>query len=200
MDALIKALKDFIFRDIFYVIGGVSVIFSILYAFGKMDVIGEKPSTLIVLYIAGIGYVLGWIIQTSFSVFRFITTSQSYRPIKYSLIRLLYRGFMHESLPKVDPFDQDEYSDKINEKAKPRSIAESDRITNHLQICTTIGPCAFVTGFILLVFRIDFVMHRFSAVGTTCLPKGFDICIILIGLILMLLARVMILRLTDGIY
>lgn len=93
MNELIKSLKDFIFRDIIYIIGGVSVILSLLYAFDEMDVIGKKPSIFTVLYIAGIGYILGWLIQTIFSVFHIVTTSQNYRP-KMLPIKLLYICFM----------------------------------------------------------------------------------------------------------
>jgi len=58
MNELMRSLKDFIFRDIIYIIGGVSVLLRLLYAFGKIDdVFGEEPSVVIVLYISGIGYV-----------------------------------------------------------------------------------------------------------------------------------------------
>lgn len=60
MDESLKALKDFIFRDILYILGGVSVILSILYAYDKMDVVCKDLSIFIVLYIVGISYVLGF--------------------------------------------------------------------------------------------------------------------------------------------
>jgi len=92
----LKALKDFIFRDILYILGGVSVILSILYAYDKMDVVCKDLSIFIVLYIVGISYVLGWLIQTTFSVFHIVTTSQNYRPKRW-LIKLLFICFMRQN-------------------------------------------------------------------------------------------------------
>jgi hypothetical protein len=182
MNELIRALKDFIVRDIIYIIGGVSVVLSILYAFGKMDVIGKEPSIVIVLYMAGVGYVLGWVIQETFCLIHAVTTSMSYRP-KWCVIKLLYRSYMRQEYNKAEQFDQFEYSIKINEEASPKNIAESERITSHMLICTTIGPCAFVTGIIL---------------GVDCVMLG--ICLILLSIILMLLARLKIIELVEFTY
>lgn len=200
MNELIKFIKDFIVRDIIYIIGGVSVILSLLYAFGKMDVIGKEPSIITVLYIIGISYVVGWVIQETFSLIHVVTLSMSYRPWSWWVITLLYRLYIREKYQEIPQFDQDKYSVKINEKANQRNIAESDRIVNHLQICTTIGPCAFVTGIILWVFRFDCIRQLFPEGNTASLPKGFDICIIVLSIILMIFSRTMIIRLTIFTY
>lgn len=60
MNELVKALKNFIVRDIIYILGGASVIISFLYLFGKIDIIRKETPTVIFLFIAGIGYVIGY--------------------------------------------------------------------------------------------------------------------------------------------
>jgi len=54
MNELVKALKNFIVRDIIYIIGGASVILSFLYLFKKIGIITKDTPAAIYLLIAGI--------------------------------------------------------------------------------------------------------------------------------------------------
>lgn len=193
MNELVRALKDFIIRDIIYIIGGVSVIISFLYACGKVCIIKENSSTAFYLYFAGISYVIGWLIQEVFSIVHAVTTSMSYRP-KWCIIKQLYRCYMRDGCPEVKQFDQVEYSILINQKGSEKNNAELERIVGFMQIGTTIGPCALVVGIILLA-------HKLSPTCTNPpLPELFSIGIIIMGIILMLLARIKVLQLVEFTY
>jgi hypothetical protein len=64
-------LKDFIYRDIFYVIGGVSVLLSITLAF-DIPAVYEGWSG---VYLAVFGYVVGYVLQEIISIVGLTTTS-----------------------------------------------------------------------------------------------------------------------------
>lgn len=96
---------------------------------------------------------------------------------------------------KIKLFNQDEYSCYINENASAMNRAQSERFISHMQICTTFGPCALISGIILLAFRCDCIICFFSANGTKCLPWIFAYAIIVFGSILLILARVILYRL-----
>jgi hypothetical protein len=76
---------------------------------------------------------------------------------------------------------------KINEEASPKNVAESERITCHMQIGTTIGPCWFVSGIILL---LDALLCKKS-----CGFGGFAITVLLISVGLMILGRIKLVQL-----
>ena len=66
MNEIIKAFSRFIGRDIPYLLGGASVIFSGAYLFGIS--FNEKIFTPYLVFICGVSYVVGFAIQEVFSL------------------------------------------------------------------------------------------------------------------------------------
>jgi len=194
MNELVKALKDFIGRDIVYITGGVSVILSFLYSFDKInDVFGEDPSIYTVIYIAAIGYVIGWFIQDISALItgQCMTTSLNYQPS--TRIQKYYRKFIAVDKTcelkdildkKIDEIDA---SIKIN-KDESRNIAEVERIVSHVLIGTSIGPCWCISSVVLFIKAItewDFAL------------VGFSVTVFFVSLGLIIIGRVKLVRLKE---
>jgi len=161
MNELVKALKNFIVRDIIYIIGGASVILSFLYLFNKLDIIGKEIPTAVYLFLAGIAYVIGYCIQELFSLAHIVTTASYFEP--WLILRRLYYSFLHrpwtDIFPDIPDGEQrrehifrrlDEAELKIQEKACPDNKAERERLISLMLVGTSIGPCSLVSGFLLL--------------------------------------------------
>lgn len=210
INELIKALKDFIVRDIIYIIGGVSVILCLLYAFGKIcDVFGKEPSVVVILYIAAIGYVIGWLIQDMSALIlgNLMTTSLNYKPGTFIQKRHLkfisgkekdcWKGIPDEN------FDEIEASIKIN-KEEGRNLAQLERFVCLMQIGTTIGPCWFVSGVILFFKSLLILLHvailceKVSCRG--CVLCVFAVIVLLISVGLMILGRIQLVQLERYTY
>lgn len=172
MNELVKALKNFIVRDIIYIIGGASVILSFLYLCCKIDTSKQSinitiipESANVIFYIIGIGlaYVIGYCIQEVFSLLHVVTTANYFRP-RFPL-RWLYRCLVGENWEDVfsDPDIPDgrqhrqEVSKRlrkaditINEKTSQDNKTYRERLTSLMMIGTVLGPCALVSGLLLL--------------------------------------------------
>ncbi len=97
MEAIIKALQQFLTRDILYILGGGSVIIAVAYFFGF-----ELPCNLennLIIFVAGIAYVLGYLIQEVLSLTPILTTAH-FKPNRF--IRYLYKLYSNQEL-KVNP-------------------------------------------------------------------------------------------------
>lgn len=151
MNELVKALKNFIVRDIIYIIGGVSVILSFLYLFNRIDIIVKETHTAIYLFIAGIAYVIGYCLQDTFSLFGIVTTASYFKPCRLQkwLYKRLERKDNWKDIPKFDPIEADIKIDYA--KDYPDSKAFRERITALMQIGTTMGPCGIVSGLLLVI-------------------------------------------------
>jgi len=192
MNELFKALKNFIVRDIIYIIGGASVILSYLYLFDKISII-EKCSTFGYLYIAGIGYAIGYCIQDIFSVFG-LTTTEYYFEVPYH-IKQIYEHFARQPWKDVPKFGMNEVI-QINEKAHEDNKYELQRIISLMQVGTTMGPCAILSG-LLLYCKFPFIFlespYGFSLTGLKVILENLLFVwalagvVILIGILLILL-------------
>ena len=66
MNELIKTLKNFLVRDLIYIIGGSTVIICLSYSFGILC--KSSLPTPYYLFIVGIAYAIGYTIQEIFSL------------------------------------------------------------------------------------------------------------------------------------
>ena len=65
MDEFIKSFKSFLYRDIFYILGGSTVILSFLYFLDLVQIL--KLETPLLVFGIGISYVIGYTVQETFS-------------------------------------------------------------------------------------------------------------------------------------
>lgn len=90
MEILEKSLNKLLTRDIFYIIGGVSIILAFLFYFDKFS-FNNKIEYYTVILILLISYVIGYLTQEFLSLFRIVRTTLP----KYvmSIDRILYKIF-----------------------------------------------------------------------------------------------------------
>ncbi len=147
LSRLPKSIRDFIGRDVVYIVGGSILLTSILYRFNRLP----NNDTHLAFYLLGLGiaYVVGYAMQDLFSIVGIVTTSQVTDPC--SLHRWAYKRFENkpwEKLP-VDKFDN--VGSALN-KYLDSEIARAhyERTITHLTVGASIGPCMLLSS--LMVF------------------------------------------------
>ncbi len=170
MSKLVKSIRNFIIRDMIYIIGGASVILSFLYVWGKIDISKKSikinivpESANIIFFIIGIGlaYAVGYCLQEVFSLLHIVKTSDYFRPWFPS--RWLYRCLTGDSwedvfpdIPKGRQRRRDvtkrlkQANVIINEKASQDDKTHREWIASFITVCTTLGPCVLVSGLLML--------------------------------------------------
>lgn len=170
MSKMAKSIRNFIVRDMTYIIGGISVILGFLYVWGKIDVSKKTinitivpESANIIFYIIGIGlaYAVGYCLQEIFSLLHIVKTADYFRP--WFPLRWLYRCLMGERWEDIFPdipkgrqrrWDVTKRLRRanitINEKASQDDKTHREWIASFIMVCTTLGPCALVSGLLLL--------------------------------------------------
>jgi len=162
MNELVKAIKNFIVRDIIYIIGGTSVIVSFLYLHGQLKmIISTNTQTAVYFFVAGLSYPIGYCIQEIASITRIVTTASYFDP--WPILTRVYRRFTHE--PWKDPYkklgERENIVNKVKEDelriqryASERQMAEIERTISFMQLGTTLGPCGIVSSALILIRAI----------------------------------------------
>ena len=180
MNELAKVFKNFIYRDIVYIIGGFSVILTFLHTIGKICLLTKIDCTAGYLYLAGIGYVIGYCIQDTASWIGIVTTAGYFKP---GPIRIwFYERFTREKWENVFPDINDQKKEdrekkifqRLKEtefKIKKKHRAEHERIISLMLIGTTIGPCGLISAFLLLCKIVRWILCKYFIVFLKSLPK-----------------------------
>ncbi len=165
MDELVKALKNFIVRDIIYIIGGSIVILSFVHLHGRINLLlkyADDDHTAICLLLVGLSYALGYCIQDTASWTRIVTTGRVDNPPK--LIRVLYNRFLSTRWRNCS-IQKKQYTQAemcILERAPQDVKADRERIIWLMLVGTTIGPCAIISGMFLWGKTILSSLEKFS--------------------------------------
>lgn len=164
MNELLKAFKHFITRDIIYIIGGSSVIISILYSFDKLP--QSDLNLAYYLLAAGISYVIGYTLQDISCLFPGFTTKP--RTKANELQKCLFNRFCRDDWDKLEKSKDDffEIPEKITNE---RILADYDRVINLMMIGTVTCPCFFISS-IFLFFRLICNDNKTSS--------GFDLLLV----------------------
>jgi cell division protein FtsW (lipid II flippase) len=104
MKELVKALKNFIVRDIIYIIGGAIVIISFLYLHNRMDFLlkhANDDHTAVCLLLLGIAYAVGYCFQDTASWIGIVTTASYFRP--WGILQWVYWRFEHRFWQNIFP-------------------------------------------------------------------------------------------------
>lgn len=203
MNELFKALKNFIVRDIIYIIGGSSVILSFLYLSGKMCIITGEKSVFFYLFIAGISYVIGYCIQELFSLMHIVTTASYFDP--WRILKKLYHCLTHRGWKDIKLTDDelDKANIVIQERAYQDIKADRERIISLMMVGTTIGPCGLISGILLLIKAVDTISNFPFLTTVSNLDLKLAIAVILISILLIILGWIKGLQLmknTEGLY
>jgi hypothetical protein len=164
MNELVKTLKNFIVRDMIYIVGGVCVIVSFLHLHGYLKkVISKDTNVAVYLFIAGLSYPVGYCIQEVASLIKIVTTGHDFEPgrVRTKLYER-YTGSTWSIFSDIKDGDRKKRREKIVKEldkagrifqcldAENSIRTELERIISHMQIGTAIGTCAVVSGLLLL--------------------------------------------------
>jgi len=151
-DTLIKEIlgtfKDFIYRDLFYVVGGVSVLLSGSHAFD----LPFKYTGWTGVYMALLGYVVGYSLQEIWSIFGVVTTS--YKGPPKCFIRWAAKRFAPledwESLPCLRQVDQKALRNCLDKHCSEYHRDRIGRTINLKQLGSSMGSSLLTTTIILI--------------------------------------------------
>lgn len=107
-----KDVREFIARDLVFLVGGSCVVGSFLYRFYKPP----DQDTPIIYYLlaAGVAYVIGYALQDGFSVLRIVTTATVKKP--GDLQKWLYKRFTGDDWDGVEQLDWKHVSSAVETK------------------------------------------------------------------------------------
>ncbi len=150
MDKLIETLKDFITRDLLYVVGGGTVGLSFCFLF---DVpIPQSPSTAMSLLAAGIAYGIGYAIQDGLSLTRIVTTAPVVTPGR--VVQSLYRQFVRTDWSQIDSAEFTKAQDLFTTIASDRDYTQWNRIVSLKHIGSTLGSSGLVAALLLVASAV----------------------------------------------
>lgn len=159
MNELVKAIKQFIYRDVLFILGGSSVLSTALYflidldpkCLAFKDILTTKgiPTAVYILG-AGFAFVVGYAVQDFFSVVGLVTTADRFSP--NCLVKCMYERFVRTDWQDLPEFDPEDVTRKIDTIKCEQARVRLERIIALMQIGTTVGPC-FLVSAVFLVLR-----------------------------------------------
>lgn len=145
------AFRDFLYRDAFYIVGGISIMLSFFYAIDRMEIIQpERMSD--TAYVVVLGYVVGYVAQEMISILGFVGTTYR-RPSKF--IRRLGKRFAPaedwDGFPDVTEIDIQALRLCVDAHMSETTRKRNQRTINLKQVCSTMGAAGFISCFFLLM-------------------------------------------------
>ncbi|MGA2061126.1 MAG: hypothetical protein ABSG67_11640 [Thermoguttaceae bacterium] len=148
MNDLFKTFEKFIFRDLSFLLGGSVVVISGMYIYNRLPTANDQAFKYFIW--AGISYAIGYCIQELFTLVHLVIMKPKF-PLKW-IGRLLYKIYDRD-WPKHNN-GQDYHDAKwwLYQKDTPQRFQDDYERTESLkQVGTTLGPCFFLSGLILLM-------------------------------------------------
>src|SRR4051812_44411544 len=139
MDELAKVVKQFLYRDAAYVVGGSAVIVAFCYLFDRQDLL--QLSTAGYFLLGGIGYGIGYAVQDGLSLTRLVTTTMVHDPRPF--VQWLYERFSREPWRQIDRDEARRAVDTVM-KEDGHFAEELKRIENLIIVGTALGPTGLV--------------------------------------------------------
>lgn len=146
MDELAKTLKDFITRDLLYIVGGGTAGLSFCYLFEVA--VPPSPSTALALLGAGIAYGVGYAIQDGLSLTPIVTTAPVVNP--GPIVRFLYRRCVRTAWSPIEPAAFKTAQEAFTTIATDRDYAQWNRIVSLKHIGSTLGSAGLVAALLLV--------------------------------------------------
>jgi len=166
IDDLIKFSRHYVARDLSFIIGGTSLLLCFNYVCPntKSYIFSSDISLPEYLFIAGIAYVLGYLVlDLSGIVFPklFTTSIKKIIPGKW-----MKRAYECHTQTKVDwekqpDYDEDVATIFINLERSERNQAELERLTAHFIMCKTISSCWLIVGVIVFFHSLILIIKRY---------------------------------------
>ncbi len=144
MGELPRNVREFIVRDLVYIVGGGMVIVSLLYRFYRLP----DKDTPLALYLlgSGIAYVIGNVVQDVFSISGLVTTA-NVRKLG-AIGKWLYRRFYIREWEDIGKFDETEAQRAIRELQEKSRVyaANYERAVSGLILASTMAPCTLISS------------------------------------------------------
>jgi len=148
MNDLISALRQFITRDLMFVLGGSYVLIALfLHIFGPVAPPQDTSGAMFALWL-GTAYVVGFAVQECLSLSRIITTQPVIQP--GPIVSRAYSKLTKTDWESVTKELERESHQLFEAKAGDREYENYQRILSLKQIGTAVGSCLFVTFFLLV--------------------------------------------------
>ena len=178
--------KNFIYRDVAFILGGSIVLASFAHCFGLFQLCDKANADVrlpLALLLAALAYVVGYGAQDIGGVIRVSSTAVPYEPRWFG--RWLYHRFTRSEWKAVnyakEPFEEFEIEMSLW-KIPPRTLQALDRIVSLKVVSACIGACAFLSAVFILI-------HWFQLGMQSRLDVVFFIAAVLLGLVLICLGR-----------
>ena len=181
MGAIITALRDFIARDLMFLFGGSMVLASLIYSFSSLDTLTSNG--IVLALIAGVAYVLGWVIQDVFCILGLVRVSPYESPKRF--YRYLYKRLLGKKWVSINLGTESLANRKVRvyESASERNLIEIERFISLKQVASTISPSSLLASVIL--------MYRYFGTCRECTQDLLAaIVLLIIGIFLIPLNRI----------
>ncbi len=152
LDEVIKAFREFIARDLVFIISGAVVVGTFLHIFKRVP----EPNDSWVLFalLAGIAYFVAYAIQDTLCVFRVLPSAPVSNPGAF--VRWMYKGLYRRQWTTIE---REIELDEARHKVPPERQPELERLITLQQIGTAGGPCIFLSG---IGFLVEWLQSRSS--------------------------------------
>lgn len=180
---LLNAFSRFLTRDLTFMLGGITVISAFFYCVSDLRV-SRLPwpamdvPVVAALFIAGLGYAVGYAVQDLFCLFRVVTVANYFVP--GTLSKVLFRLYHQVPWEPVAKFNVDEVRTKVDLGPAPLHFRLERLITLKL-VGATMGPSFFVTAVLL---AIKWVRHHDAP------DLALAICLMALAGVLIALAKI----------
>lgn len=147
MGELPRNVREFIVRDLIYVVGGGTVLTSFLYRFDRLP---DKDTPLAFYLLgAGIAYVIGNALQDVFSILGLVTTAPVFRLGKRW--KCIYQRFTNEKWRDLDNTSPDKTRWAIRRLRREDRCyaADYERLISGVILAATMAPCTFVSSLLV---------------------------------------------------
>jgi hypothetical protein len=177
----VKFLRHFIFRDLAFIVGGMSLLLCLNYSWPntKTQIFGYEISIPECILIVSVAYILGYLVMDAFCIvsrrlgIKWITTSIE-KQIPGKWLKKAYECWTHKEVnwANLKGYNEDKATIYINRHECEKNQAEFERMTSHLVMCMTIGLCWSIIGVFLLVHGVIVLKKETSCFGFFSLSSG----------------------------
>ena len=181
--------RNFIYRDVAFILGGSIVLASATYCFDLWDpnALREFPISYVILF-AALAYVVGYAVQDFLGIFRISTTATPYAPRCF--MRCVFCCFTRRNWTEVSYGNSPEFEiDMDRRDVPPRTLQALDRIVSLKVVSMCVGACFLPSALFVFCHR----PAQWLLSGMSLRWSHFDIVLSLVclgfGLVLIVLGR-----------
>lgn len=162
VEELFSTFRDFLYRDLFHVVGGVSIIAAFFYAQCRIEALHELGAAERA-YLIVLGYVVGYAAQEACGVLRIISTAYV---DPGGIIRFLGRRFAPaddwDGLPRACEIDMQALRLCVDRHMPTETRKRNQRTINLKQLCSSMGSAGLVSAFLLIIRALVYSTPQFA--------------------------------------